>query len=368
MASIFKYPVKAGKYKYGYVVSNHPNKPKRKKGFRTKKEAEIEAKFIEDKLKLEKMHAKMATNSYTPIPFKIAFKQFIKTQKSGLDEKTQQDYMRVLNRVEQYFGDENLREITNDDYQNFISALCEQLSVSTVVKINKKIKCFVTYALKTNSLYTDFTYAVQITEKYKRSTNVATKHLPNKQFKQLVEALKLSERPIYEKTMLLLAITTGTRYGELCGICWDDINYDKRTIRIHQQLDYTKKDTFKTLKDPLKNIRTNTVTKERTLFLDDFVLDLLKELKERQPSNQKLVFFKNNEKTDVVANNTFNKWLEKECWRLQIPRITSHGLRRGFSNEMVAMGRQPLQVQYLMGHASFSTTEKYYVRLEDGLF
>lgn len=59
MASIFKYPVKSSKYKYGYVVSNYPNKPKRKKGFRTKKEAAIEAKFIEDKLKLEKMHAKM---------------------------------------------------------------------------------------------------------------------------------------------------------------------------------------------------------------------------------------------------------------------------------------------------------------------
>lgn len=62
-------------------------------------------------------------------------------------------------------------------------------------------------------------------------------HLNDEQAQQFVQLL-FSEEDIRIKTALLLAIFSGVRRGELCGLSWNDIDYKNRQIHIRRASQY----------------------------------------------------------------------------------------------------------------------------------
>jgi integrase len=84
----------------------------------------------------------------------------------------------------------------------------------------------------------------------------------------------LDKKPFAFKVIILLAITTGLRRGEIAGLEWRHINLDKKTITIEQQMVYTKK-TGHTITDP------KTEDANRNVSIPQLVVDLLKELRKQ---------------------------------------------------------------------------------------
>ncbi len=73
--------------------------------------------------------------------------------------------------------------------------------------------------------------------------------------------------------MILLGIATGMRYAEILGLTWNCIDFEDKTVRVEKTWDYVYKQDFS---------NTKNYQSMRLITVDDFTLDLLKQLKKHQ--------------------------------------------------------------------------------------
>lgn len=95
---------------------------------------------------------------------------------------------------------------------------------------------------------------------------------------ELNQLLKILESWPIGRLVVLLGANTGMRFGEIAGLPWDAINWQRKTITIRQQLARTshKKSGIA----PCKTIRSN-----RTIPASSVILDALKDWKRTTPVN-----------------------------------------------------------------------------------
>lgn len=94
------------------------------------------------------------------------------------------------------------------------------------------------------------------------------KYLNEKEAKRFLELL--GKEPIMWKTLLLLALTSGCRRGELAGLCWKDIDFENAEINIIRTSQYI----------PKKGIidkEPKTKSSIRTVDLPSITVNALKE-------------------------------------------------------------------------------------------
>jgi len=135
---------------------------------------------------------------------------------------------------------------------------------------------------------------------------------------------------LLDKAMILLALKTGIRFGELCAVTWSDIDFKQQKLRIHRQWDYLKGSGYKSLKARLGNKTKNEDINERYIPLNNQLLNVLLEFKnssEYFPNPDGRLFYKNDCAASVMRNRTFNNKLEKHLIDSQIERVTAHCLR-----------------------------------------
>lgn len=142
--------------------------------------------------------------------------------------------------------------------------------------------------------------------------------------------------------LILTALRTGMRQGELKGLQWESIDWQNRSLVVrHSRSDYTK-----ALGSPKSN-------RERHIPLDIDIHGML--LGRKQVAGY--VFMD-------AANEPFDHYrlseeLEAVCKKAGLRKITWHTLRHSFASQLAAKGIPLNIVQTLLGHASITTTMKY---------
>lgn len=180
-----------------------------------------------------------------------------------------------------------------------------------------------------------------------------------------------------------LILQTGLRTGELIGLTWDDIDFQKRTLTVNKTLEYRhSRGTW--VAGPPK-----TVASYRTIPLTDRAYDILKEIYDekdtRKLSNEltqtlyyldkltgiekplamkNLVFI--NFRTGMPnKNSSYDTHLYKLCEEAGIKRFCMHALRHTYATRAVERGVNPKTLQELLGHSSLKTTMDTYVHVTD---
>ena len=111
------------------------------------------------------------------------------------------------------------------------------------------------------------------------SDGIKVKYLSVQQIKQLVDSLKDGITPrMVSRYMIITAILTGMRLGEIMALNWDDLNVNFKTIRINKSYDYVNGGEIKAPK---------TESSNRTIRINQGLVDLLLELK---ANNQDMIF------------------------------------------------------------------------------
>jgi integrase len=142
--------------------------------------------------------------------------------------------------------------------------------------------------------------------------------------------------------MMLTALRTGMRQGELKGLQWSSINWQNQSIAIrHSRCDYSKE-----LTSPKSN-------RERHIPMDVDVYEMLL----RRKKDTGYVFLD----TDGQPFNAhrmacrLTRIRKKACLR----KIGWHTLRHTFASHLVMRGVPLTAVQILMGHSNVTTTMRY---------
>lgn len=195
---------------------------------------------------------------------------------------------------------------------------------------------------------------------------------------------------IKHKTLIYLAIATGARAGELMGLEWKDIDFDKVQLMIRQVSQYL----------PGKGIFTKEPKNEtsiRTIGVPLSVITLLKQYKKHQAEERLKVgdLWKGSDRVfttwdgrpghpgwpsqwfpkflartiihkpcnKVIGNKTLCPHCEKDVREgdvIKLPPLPFHGLRHTAATLMIGQGSPLKNVSSRLGHSNISTTSDIY--------
>ena len=172
-----------------------------------------------------------------------------------------------------------------------------------------------------------------------------------------VKKLLLSSKGTDFYLPVLLAVGLGLRRGEVLGLCWSDIDFDRSTITIKQavSINYDGEIYLKTPK---------TKTSRRTLAAHPEQIRALKDYKKNHKNKviplyqgKDLIF--STEQGTPLCPSWFSKEFSKFISMRDLKKITFHELRHSYATLLAKNNRTTEDIVSLLGHTSVAMTKKY---------
>ena len=178
---------------------------------------------------------------------------------------------------------------------------------------------------------------------------------------EIAEILKMAQlEPIHIHAVIATAIYTGARRGEIAGLKWDDVDFEKRTM-------YIRRSVVKLVGQEPEIKLPKTISSIRQMAIPQALCDILQELKKEQDRKKALLGEKWHEEgflfTDwcghVMHPHTPTKQFDKFLKKYGFRHLKFHGLRHSSATYLLSNGCDIKTVSKRLGHTSIDTTNIY---------
>ena len=219
-----------------------------------------------------------------------------------------------------------ISDIVTSDVSEAMSRLPNNLSNATINRYKSALSVVFNYACRHYNLTSN---PVQLIPS-KPEDNHRVRYLSTLERKRLLWACGKANWPkLY--LLVLMAITTGARRGELLGLGWNDIDFERQTAYVKT----TKNGQPKVL--PL----TDGVTKELIKF---------------RQQDSSLIF---NSEIKPSKAFCFNKQWKKALAIAKVDNFRFHDLRHTTASYLAMSGASLLEIADVLGHKQISVTQRY---------
>lgn len=140
--------------------------------------------------------------------------------------------------------------------------------------------------------------------------------------------LALDKEELKYKLLVVLAVFTGFRRGEIMGLEWSDIEFEEMTVSVTRSSQYT-------AEDGVYEDDTKTVKSKRIIYLPSTIINLIGEYKvwwENERDKAKDKWHETN-RLFIQWNglpmhpDTISQWFPDFIRKNKLPHVTYHGLR-----------------------------------------
>ncbi len=296
-------------------------------------------------------------------------------QNTKLKERTKLHYKIEYDRWVgcKWIGKRKISSIVKSDITRFYKEMSDAGYANGTIKCVHK---FIAGAL--NMAYDDDmirkNYALGCIEPYLEQTKKEgmTREETNK-FLTTAENVKFGKHYLLAFKLMLL---TGMRVGEVTGLTWGDINFKERYIDVNHQFvqgDDKSRTTYHI-------DTTKTANGKRKVPMSDDLYELLKELKKDtyfeaykfKAEVDGYTGFVIHTRTGLpVLTARLNEYAKRvvavynESHEDKLPNVTCHTCRHTFCSRLAEMNISPHALQKIVGHASYNTTARVYISVED---
>lgn len=292
--------------------------------------------------------------------------EWLEIAKGRLAVATYSSYAAMIKKpVGPYFRQRNLtlRELEARHLQMFYSEMLRKVKPNTVIHYHAIIHSALKYAVKTDMLVQNVADKVDRPKKNSFQPVFLSAEEMQKMFKAL-RGTKL-ELPV------LVAAFYGFRRGEVLGLKWDAIDFERRTISVIRTVTTITLDGKQT---EIEQQSAKTKSSLRTLPLIGSFREYFLQVKETQELNKQVCGNCYNHEYDgfvfvdelgerMRANyltSAFPKFLEDHGLR----RMRFHDLRHSCASLLLANGVPLKHIQEWLGHSDFTTTANIYAHLD----
>ena len=292
--------------------------------------------------------------------------EWLEIAKGRLAVATYSSYAAMIKKpVGPYFRQRNLtlRELEARHLQMFYSEMLRKVKPNTVIHYHAIIHSALKYAVKTDMLVQNVADKVDRPKKNSFQPVFLSAEEMQKMFKAL-RGTKL-ELPV------LVAAFYGFRRGEVLGLKWDAIDFERGTISVIRTVTTITLDGKQT---EIEQQSAKTKSSLRTLPLIGSFREYFLQVKEAQELNKQICGNCYNHEYDgfvfvdelgerMRANyltSAFPKFLEDHGLR----RMRFHDLRHSCASLLLANGVPLKHIQEWLGHSDFATTANIYAHLD----
>lgn len=360
--------VKGGKY---YAVLNYKNaKGERKtkwislglpeKGNKRKAEAELA------KIRAEFEMPEEVGELSSDMLFADYLLEWLEIAKGRLAIATYSSYTSIIkNPLEPYFRKKKLtlRELEARHLQMFYSEMLKKVKSNTVIHYHAVIHSALKYAVKTDMLVQNVADKVDRPKK----NDFQPVFLSADEMQKMFEALRGTKLEL----PVLVAAFYGFRRGEVMGLKWDAIDFERGTISIKRTITTVMEDG---VYREVEQQSAKTKSSLRTLPLVGSFREIFMQVKQAQEVNKQ------------VCGNCYNYeydgfvFVDEMGYRMRLDYLTSefpkflkrhglkrmrfHDLRHSCASLLLANGVPLKHIQEWLGHSDFTTTANIYAHLD----
>lgn len=231
----------------------------------------------------------------------------------------------------------------------------DTLAVSTVLHHHRLISSMLSTAVKWQLIFSNPCSRVVLPKnKHKEAV-----YLDEEQAADLLAAL--DKESMQHQVIVKLLLFTGMRRGELCGLEWKDVDFERAVIFVRRSSLYL----------PGKGVfedETKNETSERCMKVSADVVTMLKAWRAEQ-SKQRLRMGDQWQTSDrlftawngaPIRPDVITAWFHKFVTKNGLPPIHIHSLRHTNATLLIAAGTNLTTVAARLGHANSTTTSKIY--------
>ena len=155
---------------------------------------------------------------------------------------------------------------------------------------------------------------------------------------------------------ILLCLFTGLRVGELCALCWEDICFSERTLRVNRTLQRVQTHAESGPRTKIVVTPPKSPCSIRTIPIPEFLLPVLMEYQ----GTARGYLLTNSTNTFIeprIMQNRFKRALQ----HAQVECANFHTLRHTFATRCIELGFDVKSLSEILGHASVTITMNRYV-------
>lgn len=284
-------------------------------------------------------------------------------EQRGLKHTTIVRYKELSERIYSAIGHIKLNELRPDHLNDFYSSLAKPgtnkrtgkgLSAKTIVEHHRLIHVVLEQAVKEGVVPFNVADRVTLPKVEQKEVN----YFQPEQVEAIREALE--QEPLKWKVLTHLLLITGARRGEVIGLKWSAVDFERNKLHICNAILYTA--DIGIYEDSPKN------HKNRFITLPPETMQLLKQYKAWQAAErlrlggyyQDMGFLFAQDNGGPMHPDSVTDWLDKFSRRHDLPHINPHAFRHTHASLLYFNGADVVSISKRLGHRQISTTQNIY--------